>query len=225
MHVMLERRTLPPKLRLRMARDTAAGILYMHRRGIIHRDVKSLNLLITEDYTTRCAAPRYCVRRPRPRDFVSRVADFGLAVLRRQGRSKLVGTPSWMAPELFRSSTPLRARCAAHAVRCRGGMADEKTDVFAFGVVLWELLTQEKPHFGFKSHQVQDFTLSGQRPPIKSLPFGFDPRFIDIICACWHQVQLRRRAERARALRHASATGPGHAADNGGSARCCCHKR
>ena len=34
-------------------------------------------------------------------------------------------------------------------------MADEKTDVFAFGVVLWELLTQEKPHFGFKSHQVQ----------------------------------------------------------------------
>jgi hypothetical protein len=67
-------------------------------------------------------------------------------------------------------------------------MADEKTDVFAFGVILWEIMTQEKPHFGFKSHQVQDFTLSGQRPPIKSLPFGFDPRFIDIICACWHQV-------------------------------------
>jgi hypothetical protein len=77
-------------------------------------------------------------------------------------------------------------------------MADEKTDVFAFGVVLWELLTQEKPHFGFKSHQVQDFTLSGQRPPIKSLPFGFHTRFIDIICACWHQV---RRPIPAAALR------------------------
>ena len=54
MHILLERRPLPPKLRLRMSRDTAAGILYMHRRGIIHRDLKSLNLLVTEDYTTRC---------------------------------------------------------------------------------------------------------------------------------------------------------------------------
>lgn len=79
-------------------------------------------------------------------------------------------------------------------------MADEKTDVFAFGVVLWELLTQEKPHFGFKSHQVQDFTLSGQRPPIKSLPFGFDPRFIDIICACWHQVQQTQLRVRSAVL-------------------------
>jgi hypothetical protein len=78
-------------------------------------------------------------------------------------------------------------------------MADEKTDVFAFGVVLWELLTQEKPHFGFKSHQVQDFTLSGQRPPIKSLPFGFDPRFVDIICACWHQVPQRSAPSQRRA--------------------------
>jgi hypothetical protein len=99
-------------------------------------------------------------------------------------------------------------------------MADEKTDVFAFGVVLWELLTQEKPHFGFKSHQVQDFTLSGQRPPIKSLPFGFDPRFIDIICACWHQVPTARSVRRRR-IRDASATGARHAADNGGAARCC----
>lgn len=68
-------------------------------------------------------------------------------------------------------------------------MANEQTDIFAFGVVLWEILTQEKPHFGFKSQQVQDFTLSGQRPPIKALPFGFHPRFIDIIYACWHQVR------------------------------------
>jgi hypothetical protein len=72
-------------------------------------------------------------------------------------------------------------------------MADEKTDVFAFGVVLWELLTQEKPHFGFQSHQVQSFTLSGQRPPIKALPLGFEHRFIDIICACWQQVLHRAR--------------------------------
>ncbi len=100
-----------------------------------------------------------------------------------------MGTPSWMAPELFRCvpSCLHRVQPAVTAL-FRGGMANEQTDVFAFGVVLWEILTQEKPHFGFKSQQVQDFTLSGQRPPIKSLPFGFHPRFIDIICACWHQV-------------------------------------
>ncbi len=102
-------------------------------------------------------------------------------------------------------------------------MADEKTDVFAFGVILWEIMTQEKPHFGFKSHQVQDFTLSGQRPPIKSLPFGFDPRFIDIICACWHQVLPLASCRAHCAFRSFDVAGPENAADNGGeSSPCTC---
>ena len=59
-----------------------------HTHTHICRDLKSLNLLVAEDYTIR-------------------VADFGLAVLKNSGTSQMVGTPSWMAPELFQGIHPL----------------------------------------------------------------------------------------------------------------------
>ncbi|KAK1298902.1 Serine/threonine-protein kinase HT1 [Acorus calamus] len=78
-------RSLPHKIVLKMALDIAKGMQYLHSQGIIHRDLKSENLLLGEDM---------CVK----------VADFGISCLESQcGREKkFTGTYRWMAPEMIK---------------------------------------------------------------------------------------------------------------------------
>eukprot|EP00698_Gefionella_okellyi_P011845 TRINITY_DN3150_c0_g1_i1.p1 TRINITY_DN3150_c0_g1~~TRINITY_DN3150_c0_g1_i1.p1 ORF type:complete len:732 (-),score=127.15 TRINITY_DN3150_c0_g1_i1:942-3137(-) len=70
--------------RLRMAEGAARGMEYLHDREIVHRDFKSLNLLVSEDFTVK-------------------VADFGLArfVNRHASMTQEIGTPHWTAPEVL----------------------------------------------------------------------------------------------------------------------------
>ncbi|KAL1541498.1 Serine/threonine-protein kinase ht1 [Salvia divinorum] len=77
--------SLPHDLVLRFALDIAHGMQYLHARGILHRDLKSENLLLDEDM---------CVK----------VADFGISCLETQcGSAKgFTGTYRWMAPEMIK---------------------------------------------------------------------------------------------------------------------------
>lgn len=77
--------SLPLDLVLRLALDIAHGMQYLHARGILHRDLKSENLLLDEDM---------CVK----------VADFGISCLETQcGSAKgFTGTYRWMAPEMIK---------------------------------------------------------------------------------------------------------------------------
>ncbi|KAH7862995.1 hypothetical protein Vadar_011932 [Vaccinium darrowii] len=100
-------------IRYKVALGTAEGLLYLHegcRRRIIHRDIKSANILLTENFE-----PQIC--------------DFGLAKwLPEQWThhtvTKFEGTFGYLAPEYLMH-----------------GILDEKTDVFAFGVLLLEIIS------------------------------------------------------------------------------------
>jgi len=72
--------------KLRMARHIALGIHQLHSNGIIHRDIKSMNVLVTDDFSCK-------------------LADFGTAKLNESSTANLMntanaGTPLWMAPEV-----------------------------------------------------------------------------------------------------------------------------
>jgi serine/threonine protein kinase len=149
--------------RLKMARDTALGMNWLHcsRPPIIHRDLKPSNLLIDANGTVK-------------------VCDFGLSTVKEVGdisqpaERVVPGTPLWMAPELM-----------------VGKGATDKTDVYGYGMVLWEIVTGEIPFPEMENFQVfkRAICVLGQRPPI---PNDMLPGLKNLIERCWHKEPSQR---------------------------------
>ncbi|HEY7634608.1 MAG TPA: serine/threonine-protein kinase, partial [Gemmatimonadales bacterium] len=109
---------LPVEDALRVAREVADGLHYAHQHGVIHRDIKPENILLSGGHAL--------------------VADFGIArALGETAGERLtepglaVGTVAYMAPE-----------------QASGGQVDERTDVYALGCVVYEMLAGEPPFTG-----------------------------------------------------------------------------
>lgn len=151
--------SLDIRRRLRMAIDVARGMNYLHRRNppIVHRDLKSSNLLVDKNWTVK-------------------VGDFGLSRLKHAtllSAKSALGTPQWMAPEILRNEP-----------------SNEKSDVFSFGVVLWELMTVSIPWNDLNSVQVVGVV--GFMDRRLDIPVSVDPRIASIITDCWQSKPENR---------------------------------
>eukprot|EP00250_Pteridium_aquilinum_P019241 c24360_g1_i1 orf=593-3931(+) len=148
-------RALNRRKRLLIAMDAAFGMEYLHKKNVVHFDLKCENLLVNlRD-----------LQRP-----ICKVGDLGLSKVKQQTMISggVRGTLPWMAPELLNGSSSL---------------VSEKVDVFSFGIVLWELLTGEEPyatmHYGAIIGGIVTNTL---RPLV---PSWCDPDWKSLMEACW----------------------------------------
>jgi predicted Ser/Thr protein kinase len=119
-------KNLGPREKISLMRDVCRAVGHAHRKGIIHRDLKPSNILITQ--------PEDGPAEPRVIDFgIAKALDGPLSakVMFTQIR-QIVGTPGYMSPERQHTSQ------ISHS-------ADTRTDVFALGAILWELLTGQTP--------------------------------------------------------------------------------
>ncbi|CAA7400099.1 unnamed protein product [Spirodela intermedia] len=104
------------------------------------------------------------------KNWTVKVGDFGLSRLKHETyltSNTGKGTPQWMAPEVLRNEH-----------------ADEKSDVYSYGVVLWELVTEKIPWDNLNSMQV--IGAVGFMNQRLELPEDLDPQWVSIISSCWH---------------------------------------
>ena len=134
---------LPPETVLRLGLQIADALCYAHKKGVIHRDLKAANIMLTPGGTAK-------------------VLDFGLAKrLSIEGEPEqepdlsltatgiLVGTPTYLPPEVL-----------------RGEPADARSDIWAFGVVLYEMASGRLPFDRSSFHELSDAILNGAPAPL-----------------------------------------------------------
>ena len=111
---------LPEERAVVIAGQVARGLAHAHQRGIVHRDLKPDNVIMVDDDED---------------EPVAKLLDFGLAYIRTESRltvaGQVFGTPQYMSPEQF-----------------RGDPADARTDLYALGVMLFEMVAGAPPFEG-----------------------------------------------------------------------------
>jgi serine/threonine-protein kinase len=136
---------------LKILHQSAQGLATAHDRGVIHRDIKPANLMINQRGQVK-------------------IADFGIALANRDFDSKLtgtgefVGTPGYLSPEI-----------------CLGKPVDQRSDIFALGIVLFEMLTGRTPFSDESPLKLMLDVVQSEIPDVRELNTEVDPDVATIL--------------------------------------------
>jgi tetratricopeptide (TPR) repeat protein len=169
----LERGPLPIEEALDIATQIADGLAKAHAQGVVHRDIKPGNLILTEDGV--------------------RIVDFGLATfvdaLQLTTAGSPLGTAAYMSPE-----------------QARGEDADARTDVWATGVVLYEMLSGHVPFRGSHTEAIAYAIRTDPPPPLRAERPEIPEEVEQLVFRALHKdpaIRFPGGRELARALRQA----------------------
>jgi len=146
-----DKRPLDTAKGLDIVRQICAAMVYMHSQGVIHRDLKPENILITDSGQVK-------------------IMDFGIALdesarrLTWSGLSSTIGTPDYMAPE-----------------QISGRRGDVRTDIYALGTMLYEMLTGSLPFEGENVYSVMRAKANEDPQPPSRYWSEIDPHLEEII--------------------------------------------
>ncbi|ELR11811.1 protein kinase domain containing protein [Acanthamoeba castellanii str. Neff] len=122
-----------------------------------------------------------------------KVCDFGMAHTKNQARTTTRGgTPAWTAPEII-----------------RGGKRTDRSDVYSFGILMWEVLTRRRPFAGLPTMSISLQVLEGERP---SIPLDTPNDYRSLMVRCWAEdpadrpsmIEIASQLKRMAATRNAA---------------------
>ena len=147
--------SLSEKQKLEISVQVAEGLAAAHEKGIVHRDIKPENIMIRKDG-------------------IAQIMDFGLAKLYTdKNASRLtkvgttMGTLGYMSPE-----------------QIQGLDVDHRTDIFSFGIVLYEMFAGESPFKGMHETAIIYEIVNVEAPPLSTVKSDIDPELDRIILEC-----------------------------------------
>ena len=149
-----ERAPMPSEEACSLVGLIADGMAYCHSQGVIHRDLKPENIIVRLD-----GQPV--------------IMDFGLALTKGAHRvtysnlSATMGTPDYMAPE-----------------QVEGQRGDQRTDIYALGTILFEMLAGQTPFTGDNNLAVMAQHLQGTAPRVDRIQPGISPQVAAIVARC-----------------------------------------
>jgi eukaryotic-like serine/threonine-protein kinase len=168
--LMRDKQPLETEKALDIARQICEALVYMHSQGVVHRDLKPENILITDEGRVK-------------------IMDFGIALdesarrLTWSGLSSTIGTPDYMAPE-----------------QVSGRRGDARTDIYALGTILYEMLTANLPYSGENVYSVMRAKTNEDPQPPSAFRPDLDPHLEEIILRAIERQPRNRYATAAEML-------------------------
>jgi serine/threonine protein kinase len=160
--LMNEQRKFPPERAVKMALQIAAALDYVHSHGVVHRDLKPENIMVDKADQIK-------------------LIDFGIAAnvgsrrLTFANFSQTMGTPDYISPE-----------------QVKGKRGDARSDIYALGVMLYEMLTGKVPFTGANAFVIMNDRLLNNPVPPRELDPSISPQLQEIIYRAMEREPAKR---------------------------------
>jgi serine/threonine protein kinase len=159
---------IPWNLRLKFLIEISEAMNFLHKNEpqIIHRDLKSLNILLTHQLKEKDANNHVSIK----------ICDFGLSqILSKENKNfnlNGLGSVQWMAPELLQNYNP---------------DITDKVDVYSFGIIIWEMYSRTQPYKGMSVSQIINFVCNEKGRPNCDLIAKYDMTkgLFELMTKCW----------------------------------------